>query len=259
MKKFLDLISLEGKVAIITGAASGIGLATSSIFAEMGARVALIDINELLGKRAASEIRKKGGNGKFFYCDVTSANECRKTVDAIHKEFGRIDILFNNAGIIKRKNIIDLEEKDWNEVLDVNLKGIYLLSRCVIPIMIKGNGGSIINTGSGWGLKGGSNALAYCASKGGVVNMTRAMAIDHGKNGIRVNCVCPGDIDTPMLRREAHQLGIDEEDFMKEAANRPLNRVGAPQDVAYAVLFFASDISSWVTGSVLVVDGGGMA
>ncbi|MHA2246537.1 MAG: SDR family NAD(P)-dependent oxidoreductase [Candidatus Hodarchaeales archaeon] len=259
MKRILDFLSLNGKVAIITGAASGIGLATASLFAEMGASVVLIDIHEPHGKKAATEIKKMGGKAKFFLCDVTSDDECKHTIKAIHKEFGRIDILYNNAGVIKRKNIINLEEKDWDLILDVNLKGIYLVSRYVIPIMIKANKGSIINTGSGWGLKGGSNALAYCASKGGVVNMTRAMAIDHGKHGIRVNCVCPGDIDTPMLRGEAHQLGVKEEDFLKEAAERPIKRVGTPQDIAYTVLYLASDLSSWVTGSTLVVDGGGTA
>ncbi|UCG02209.1 MAG: SDR family oxidoreductase [Candidatus Heimdallarchaeota archaeon] len=259
MEKSQDLLSLNGKTAIITGAASGIGLATASLLATMEAKVALIDVNESAGKKAATEIRNFGGKVKFFHCDISSNNECKNTVNAIHEEFGRINILFNNAGVIKRKNIIDLEEQDWDQVLDVNLKGIYLLSRYVIPIMIKGKGGSIINTGSGWGLRGGPDALAYCASKGGVVNMTRAMAIDLGKYGIRVNCVCPGDIDTPMLRGEAHQLGVDEEEFMKEAANRPINRIGTPQDVAYAVLYLASDISTWVTGSILVVDGGGIA
>lgn len=259
MSKVLDLLSLKGKVAVITGAASGIGLATASLLAEMNANVALIDINESRGRMAATEIQKLGGNAKFFCCDITSDEECKQTIQTIHEELGRIDILFNNAGVIHRKNIINLEEKDWDQIIDVNLKGIYLLSRYVIPIMIKTKGGSIINTGSGWGLKGGSNALAYCASKGGVVNMTRAMAIDHGKHGIRVNCVCPGDIDTPMLRREARQLGVDEEEFMKEAADRPINRVGTPQDVAHAVLYLACDLSSWVTGSTLVVDGGGIA
>ena len=257
--QILDRLSLDGKLAIITGAASGIGLATAKLLAEMGAAVALIDINEPLGNEVVAQIKKMGGKAKFYRCDITSDNECRQTVEAIYKEFRRIDILFNNAGVIKRKNILELEEKDWDLILDVNLKGIYLLSRYVIPIMINAGRGSIINTGSGWGLKGGPSALAYCASKGGVVNMTRAMAIDHGKHGIRVNCICPGDIDTPMLRAEAHQLGVNEGDFMKEAAERPINRVGTPQDVAYAVLYFVSDLASWVTGSILVVDGGGNA
>ncbi len=159
----------------------------------------------------------------------------------------------------KRKNVVELSEEEWDLVLNVNLKAIYLLSRQVIPRMIEDGGGSIINTGSGWGLKGGPNAAAYCAAKGGTVNLTRAMAIDHGRQGIRVNCVCPGDTDTELLHDEAAQLGEDDAEFMKVAADRPLHRVGLPEDIANAVLYFASDMSGWVTGSVLVVDGGGLA
>jgi len=258
-KQILNLISLDGKVAIVTGAASGIGFATAKLLAEMGAIIGLVDIDESKGIDATDQIKKSGGKAEFFLCDVTSDFECKKTVEAIYKEFGKIDVLFNNAGVIKRKSVLDLNEKDWDLIIDVNLKSIYLLSRHVIPIMIKGGGGSIINTGSGWGIKGGPNAVAYCAAKGGVVNMTRAMAIDHGKHGIRVNCICPGDVDTPLLRDEAKQLGIDEETFMKEAAERPLNRVGSPQDIANAVLYLASDLSSWVTGTSIIVDGGGLA
>jgi NAD(P)-dependent dehydrogenase (short-subunit alcohol dehydrogenase family) len=125
--------------------------------------------------------------------------------------------------------------------------------------MIRNGGGSIINIGSGWSLKGGPRAASYCAAKGGVVNLTRAMAIDHGKHNIRVNCVCPGDVDTPMLRSECAQLGEDPQTFMREAANRPLGRVGTPDDIANAVLFLASPMSSWITGAALVVDGGGLA
>ncbi|MHA2333516.1 MAG: SDR family NAD(P)-dependent oxidoreductase [Candidatus Hodarchaeales archaeon] len=255
-----NLLSLDNKVAIITGGASGIGFSTARLLAEMGAIIALLDVNESRGKFAIEEIKKNGGKAKFYHCDVTKDNECKNTVDAIAKDFGRIDILFNNAGVIVRKNTLDLQEDEWDIVVNVSLKAIFLLSRHIIPIMIEqGNGGSIVNTGSGWGLKGGPNAVAYCAAKGGVVNITRAMAIDHGKHKIRVNCVCPGDIDTPMLRIEATQLGVNEEEFMKEAADRPLNRVGIPQDVAYAVLYLVSDLSSWVTGTTVVVDGGGIA
>ena len=258
-KKLMSMISLEGKVAIVTGAASGIGLATAKLLSDAGARMVLIDINEAGGVEVAEGINSSGGKAKFFLCDVTSDSDCKSITKAIYEEFGKIDILFNNAGVIRRKNVLDLEEEEWDLIIDVNLKSIYLLSRQVIPIMIKGKGGSIINTGSGWGIKGGPDAVAYCAAKGGVVNMTRAMAIDHGKQGIRVNCVCPGDIDTPLLRGEAEQLGVDEAEFMKEAADRPLNRVGEPLDVAKTVLYFASDLSSWVTGVSLIVDGGGIA
>jgi NAD(P)-dependent dehydrogenase (short-subunit alcohol dehydrogenase family) len=247
-----NLLSLNKKVAIITGGASGIGLSTAKLLADMGATVALVDINEKRGKIVAEDINKLGGKAKFFSCDVTKDDECKKTV--------KIDILFNNAGVIVRKNIIDLHENEWDLVINVSLKAIFLLSRYVIPIMIEqGNGGSIVNTGSGWGLKGGPNAVAYCAAKGGVVNMTRAMAIDHGKHSIRVNCVCPGDTDTDLLRNEAVQLGQNEDEFMKEAADRPLKRVGIPQDIAHTVLYLVSDLSSWVTGTTVVVDGGGLA
>jgi len=133
------------------------------------------------------------------------------------------------------------------------------LSREVIPHMARQGGGSIINTGSGWSLKGGPKAAAYCAAKAGVLNLTRAMAIDHGKDNIRVNCVCPGDVDTPMLAGECAQLGADRQKFMDEAAARPIRRVGSPEDVAKAVLFLASEMSSWITGTALVVDGGGLA
>jgi len=257
--KALELFSLKGKVAMITGAASGIGLAAAKRLAEMGAGIALLDINEPKGKEAVEEIKGLGEKAKFFRCDVTSNSDCKKTTEDVYQEFGKIDILFNNAGITRRKNIIELSEEEWDLVINVNLKAIYLLSRHVIPYMIDNGGGSIINTGSGWGLKGGPNAAAYCAAKGGTVNLTRAMAIDHGRQGIRVNCVCPGDTETQLLHDEAAQLGLDDAEFMKAAADRPLHRVGLPEDIANAVLYFASDMSSWVTGSVLVVDGGGLA
>jgi len=258
-RKVLELISLEGKTALVTGAASGIGRGIASRLAEFGAAVVLLDIDEKKGLEATGEIIARGGKARFIKCDVRSDADCRSAADKAVREFGRIDILCNNAGVAIRKNVVDLKEEEWDLALDVMLKGAYLLSRHVIPIMVRGGGGSIINTGSGWSLKGGPNAASYCAAKGGILNLTRAMAIDHGKDGIRVNCVCPGDIDTPMLRGECVQLGEDMEAFMKEAAARPIARVGTPEDVANAVLFFASDLSKWVTGAHLVVDGGGTA
>ena len=258
-KKIMELVSLEGKIAMITGAASGIGKGTAILLAEAGADIILLDINEPQGIKVEREIQSLPRRSKFIKCDVRSDSDCCHAVASAVKEFGRIDILFNNAGIAIRKNTVTLSEEEWDLALDVNLKGTFLLSRHVIPRMIESGGGSIINTGSGWSLKGGPDAVSYCASKAGILNLTRAMAIDHGKHNIRVNCVCPGDVDTPLLHGECDQLREDKDVFMKAAADRPLNRVGTPQDVAHAVLFFAGGLSTWITGSFLVVDGGGLA
>jgi len=189
---------------------------------------------------------------------VTCAADCRRVVESTIRKFGRIDVLFNNAGIIRRATVLDLSEENWDRVMAVNVKSIYLLSREVIPHMEKQGAGVIINTASGWGLAGGAKAVAYCASKGAVVLLSKAMAIDHGPR-IRVNCVCPGDTDTGMLRAEAAQLGADPDRFLADASKRPLGRVGSPEEIAQAVLYLASDASSFVTGTALVVDGGGLA
>ncbi len=252
-------ICLEDRVAVVTGAASGIGFRAAEQLCRAGASVALLDVDETGGSRAEGILRTGGGRARFFYCDVTSAMDCQEVTRAVREHFGRIDILFNNAGVMKRQTVVELEEADWDHVLNVNLKGVYLMSRSVIPIMAEGGGGSIINAGSGWGLRGGPRAAAYCAAKAGVVNLTRAMAIDHGKEGIRVNCVCPGDTETQMLREEARELGEDEEIFLESCADRPIARIGQPADIANAVLYLASDLSSWVTGTHLLVDGGGLA
>ncbi|MFC5407460.1 SDR family NAD(P)-dependent oxidoreductase [Cohnella soli] len=260
MLNTLDVLNLEHKVAVVSGGASGIGLATAELLASFGAHAILLDINEAQGEQAVAGIREKGGLASFYRCDVSSSADCERVASEIDAANGRIDILFNNAGIIRRKTVVELEERDWDLVIDVSLKGVYMLSKYVIPIMARGGGGSIINSGSGWGLKGGDRAAAYCAAKAGVVNLTKAMAIDHGVENIRVNCVSPGDTDTPLLRDEAKQLQQDEAKFLVDSAKgRPLERLGTPRDIANAVLFLASDLSSWVTGSVLVVDGGGIA
>jgi NAD(P)-dependent dehydrogenase (short-subunit alcohol dehydrogenase family) len=253
------LLSLQWKTAMVTGAGSGIGRGISLRLAEMGAEIALLDIDEGKGSDTAAQIRNAGVQAIALKCDVTSAADCRAATEAVVQIWRKIDILCNCAGIAIRKSVVDLAEEEWDRALDVTLKGIYLLSREVIPHMIASGGGTIVNIGSGWSLKGGPNAASYCAAKGGAVNLTRAMAIDHGKHNIRVNCVCPGDIDTPMLRSECVQLGADVQEFMCEAANRPIARVGTPEDVANAVLFLASPMSSWITGAALVVDGGGLA
>jgi NAD(P)-dependent dehydrogenase (short-subunit alcohol dehydrogenase family) len=255
----VQFLSMEGKVAAVTGAGSGIGRGISLLLAEMGTSVAVLDIDDTKADETAAQIRDQKGDALSVRCDVRSSSDCRRAVDTTIQKWRKIDVLCNCAGIAIRKDIVELTEEEWDRALDVTLKGIYMLSREVVPHMTRTGGGSIINIGSGWSLKGGPRAASYCAAKGGTVNLTRAMAIDHGKDHIRVNCICPGDIDTPMLHSECAQLGEDAQAFMKEAANRPLARVGTPEDVANAVLFLASPMSSWITGAALVVDGGGLA
>jgi NAD(P)-dependent dehydrogenase (short-subunit alcohol dehydrogenase family) len=252
-------MSLSGKVALVTGGASGIGRATALLLAREGASIVLADLKAADGERVVVEITQSGGNALFQLTDVAKSEDCRRLVEAAIAAFGQIDILFNNAGIIRRANIVDLPEEDWDLVMAVNVKSIYLLSREVIPHMQKTGGGTIINTASGWGLSAGAKAAVYCASKGAVVLLTKAMAIDHGPQNIRVNCICPGDTDTTMLRDEARQLGEDSMRFLTESAKRPLGRVGTAEEIAQTVLYLASDASSFVTGTALIVDGGGLA
>lgn len=241
---------LAGKAAIVTGGSSGIGRATAQLLADRGASVLIADLNGPVPMAA---------NTRFQAADVSKVEDCRAVVDRARREFGRLDILFNNAGIIRRASVLELDESDWDRVMAVNVKSMFLMSKFGIPLMIESGGGSIINTASGWGLTGGPRAVAYCASKGAVVLLTKAMAVDHGVHGIRVNCICPGDTDTPMLRDEAAQLGADPKKFLQDAATRPLRRIGRPEEIAQAVLYLASDASSFVTGTALVVDGGGLA
>jgi NAD(P)-dependent dehydrogenase (short-subunit alcohol dehydrogenase family) len=229
------------------------------LFANEGAAVSIVDLNRKMGEDVAREISAAGGRAIFKGADVTCPADCRRVVERTVDEFGSIHILFNNAGIIRRASVVEISERDWDAVMAVNVKSIFLMSREIIPIMAKAEGGSIINTASGWGLAGGPRAAAYCASKGAVVLMTKAMAIDHGRQKIRVNCICPGDTDTAMLRSEARQLGEAEDHFLSGSANRPLGRVGTPQEIAQAALYLASDAASFVTGTAMVVDGGGLA
>jgi NAD(P)-dependent dehydrogenase (short-subunit alcohol dehydrogenase family) len=250
---------LKGKAALISGAASGIGRAIATLFAREGAAVTVADLDKAGGEGVVEEIASLGGRALLVPCDVTRQRDCRRAVQRTVDQFGGLDILVNCAGIIRRTTVLDISEEDWDLVMAVNVKSIYLLSRHAIPIMETAGGGVIINIASGWGLVGGRNAVSYCASKGAVVNLTRAMALDHGEQNIRVNSICPGDTDTPLLRSEAVQLGQPEDQFLAEAADRPLQRVGKPEDIAQAALYLASDAAAFVTGAALVVDGGGLA
>ncbi|HET8598857.1 MAG TPA: SDR family NAD(P)-dependent oxidoreductase [Segeticoccus sp.] len=251
--------TLAGRRAIVTGAGGGIGRATAALLAERGASVVLADHNRDRGKAAADAISAGGGRCLFVPCDVSQDEDCRQVVQSAIDEYGGLDFLFNNAGIIRRSTVCDITTDDWDLVMAVNVRSIMLMSRYAVPALAAGGGGAIVNTGSGWGISGGGRAVSYCASKGAVVNMTRAMAIDHGPQGVRVNCVCPGDTDTGMLQDEARQLGVDREDFYAEAADRPLQRIGKPLDIAQTVAFLASDEAAFISGAVIPVDGGGTA
>ncbi len=249
---------LKGRRALITGGASGIGRAIAELFAREGAAVAVVDLNAA-GQATADAITAAGGHALFVRADVTRMEDCRRAVDETLQAFGGLDVLVNCAGIIRRASVLGTTEEEWDRVMAVNVKSVFLMSKCAIPAMARAGGGVILNIGSGWGLKGGRDAVAYCASKGAVVNMTRAMALDHAGQGIRVNCICPGDTDTPMLREEARQLGQAEGQFLASSAERPLRRLGTPEEIAQAALYLASDAATFVTGTSLVVDGGGLA
>ena len=250
---------LKDKVALITGGTSGIGEATALLFAKEGAEVAITGRNRQRGAAVLARIKAVGDEGLFLRADVSSAADCRNAVEETVNAFGRLDILFNNAGVFYPQTALECSEKEWDEQIEVNLKGAFLMSKFVLPIMIRQGRGAIVNNASGWGIVGGDHAVACCASKGGVVLMTKAMAIDHGEQGIRVNCVCPGDVETPMLPADAKMRGLKWDEYIAGCANRPLGRVGTPEEIAKAVLFLASDESSFMTGAALIVDGGGTA
>ncbi len=250
---------LNNKVALITGGTSGIGEATALLFANEGASVAITGRNEERGRAVVDRIVSMDGKGLFIRGDVSKSHDCHSAVEKTLLAFGKLDILFNNAGVFYAHTVVDCTEEEWDLQLDINLKGTFLMSKFALPHMIRQGSGVIINNSSGWGLAGGDSAVAYCASKGGVVLLTKAMAIDHGRQGIRVNCVCPGDVDTPMLPPDAQMRGMKWEGYLAGCAARPLGRIGTPEEIAKAVLFLASDDSSFMTGAALVVDGGGIA
>lgn len=249
------MMIFKGKVALITGGTEGIGLATARQFLKEGAKVVITGRTEEKGRRALRELNKLG-IAEFIKGDVSCSADAKRMVDRTVRRFGRLDILFNNAGIYLEKFAEDTTEAEWDRVLDINLKGTFLVTKFAIPYMKKQRGGSIINNSSDAGIIGNRTCPAYCASKGGITVMTKAMALDYAKFNIRVNCVNPGNINTPMLEREA-LASRNVKAYLRSVDDvQPIGRVGRPEEVANAVLFLASDEASFITGTALSVDGG---
>ena len=251
---------LKNKVAIITGAGSGQGRAAALIFSREGARIAVSDWKPELGDETVTLVKKAGGEAIFIRSDVSDSADVQNLVRITVSTYGRIDILYNNAGVgfsspLSMRDVINTPEADWDRVIAINLRSMYLTAKYGIPEMIKTGGGSIINTASIAALIGSEAAHAYTAAKGGMVALSRALAVEFGPKNIRVNCICPGAIDTPMIAPVIDPLKKSGEPFMRS----PIRRLGMPEDIANCALYLASDESSFVTGATLVVDGGYIA
>lgn len=253
MNRFKD------SVVVVTGAAHGIGKATCKQFCSEGASVIALDINEHACCDLKDDFMKSGYNLDTYVIDVSSENEVKQAVSKIIDTRGNIDVLINNAGIAHRANVIDTSLEVWNRIIKVNLTSVFLMCKEIIPYMQHNGGGVIVNISSGWGIVGGIKSVSYCASKGGIILLTKAMAIDHGPDNIRINCVCPGDTDTNMLVNESRQLGYDDNHLKNSSYDRPLGRIGKTSEIASVIAFLSSNEASFITGDSIIVDGGGLA
>ena len=243
---------LQGKVALITGAARGQGAEEARMFAKEGAKVVLADVTEQEGTAVAAEIAEMGGDALYVHLDVTNEDEWDAAVQSAVASFGKLDILVNNAGIWRRGHVLETSSDQWDDIMDVNAKGVFLGTKAAIPEMRKAGGGSIVNISSTAGLVGSKTSAAYSASKGAVRIFTKSTAVQYAAEGIRANSIHPGPIDTDM----GDQVWPDAASKAASVTRTALNRMGTPEDIAYGALYLASDESSFVTGSELVIDGG---
>ena len=245
---------MKNKVVVVTGAASGLGKASVERFVREGASVALLDREDV--SKTAATIEANGGSALGVSADVSDEQSVADAFDAVMKRFGRVDALVHFAGISRRKLIPDMSISDWDEIMDINFKGTFIVCKAAITLMKESGGGSIVTTGSELAFVGAANIAAYSASKAGVVHLTRCMARDHGEDGIRVNCVCPGPIDTPMLQNSV--AGAPDPAAARRGAENStiLGRLGRPEEIANMVHFLSSDEASYITGAAMLVDGG---
>jgi len=244
---------LAGKVALVTGAARGIGAATARLFAQEGASVVLVDVLEEQGKQVAAEINKAGGKAEFVYCDVTKSDDVKNAISTAVRLYGKLDVLFNNAGIQGvTADLANYPEEDFDRVISINLKGYFLGLKHAIPEMLKSGSGSIINTASILGVVGLPWLAGYSAAKGGVIALTRVAALECANQGIRVNAIAPGVVDTAMAR----EFAGEPEAYEAMVQMQPVGRFAQPEEIASLVLLLASDESSFITGAVYTIDGG---
>lgn len=248
-------MSLTNKICVVTGATSGIGFAVAGELAARGASLVLTGRNETKGHAIAADLSASGGRVIFIAADLTAEGAAEKIVAAALTEFGRIDVLVNNAGILINGSALECSDADWQRVMDINVFSVFRMARAVLPAMIAQQSGSVVNISSDWGLMGAKGALAYSVSKAAVAQMTRSMALDHAADGVRVNAVCPGDTDTPMLNDILAGQGVPPEE-RTQSDDIPLGRVAQPQEIAKVVAFLASEDASFMTGALVPVDGG---
>lgn len=253
-------MDFEGRIALVTGGTSGIGEACALEFASRGASVMITGRDPARGQRVLESIRALGREADFVAGDVRQSAFCDAAVEKCRARFGGLDHLVNSAGICRVGTTLDTTDELWRETLDTNLDGTFYMSRAALRIMAAQQTGSIVNIASDWGLVGAPDAAAYCASKGAVVLLTKAMALEHAKGGVRINCVCPGDTDTPMMTEDFRQRGWTEEQGRKDSAGAtPIGRMATSEEVAAVVCFLASDAAAYVTGAAMPVDGGNTA